>query len=47
MNGAVANVAYDIFTSSTAGSEPEYEIMIWLAAYGGAVGTWSPVFLSP
>ncbi|CUS09963.1 unnamed protein product [Tuber aestivum] len=37
INGAVTNVAYDIFTASTAGSStPEYEVMIWLAAYGGA-----------
>ncbi|KAI5787301.1 concanavalin A-like lectin/glucanase domain-containing protein [Geopyxis carbonaria] len=35
--GAVANVAYDIFTSSTSGSSSsEYEVMIWLAALGGA-----------
>lgn len=32
----VANVAYDIFTSSTATGSAEYEIMIWLAALGGA-----------
>lgn len=32
----VANVAYDIFTSSTASGNAEYEVMIWLAAYGGA-----------
>ncbi|KAI2642324.1 family 12 glycosyl hydrolase [Xylaria nigripes] len=32
----VANVAYDIFTSSTAAGFTEYEIMIWLAALGGA-----------
>ncbi|RPA99580.1 concanavalin A-like lectin/glucanase [Choiromyces venosus 120613-1] len=31
------NVAYVIFTSSTVGSSTsQYEIMIWLAAYGGA-----------
>ncbi|PUU74780.1 concanavalin A-like lectin/glucanase domain-containing protein [Tuber borchii] len=37
MNGAVANVAYDIFTASTAGSKiSDHEIMVWLAAYGGA-----------
>ena len=40
MNGAVANVAYDIFTASTAGSRTsDHEIMVWLAAYGGAVST--------
>ncbi|KAL4993823.1 xyloglucan-specific endo-beta-1,4-glucanase A [Aspergillus recurvatus] len=32
----VANVAYDLFTSSSAGGDSEYEIMIWLAALGGA-----------
>lgn len=32
----VANVAYDLFTASTTGGSPEYEIMIWLGAYGGA-----------
>lgn len=32
----VADVAYDLFTSSTAGGDNEYEIMVWLAAYGGA-----------
>ncbi|KAF4540151.1 Xyloglucan-specific endo-beta- -glucanase a protein [Lasiodiplodia theobromae] len=32
----VADVAYDLFTSSTAGGDEEYEIMIWLAALGGA-----------
>ncbi|EKG10151.1 Glycoside hydrolase family 12 [Macrophomina phaseolina MS6] len=32
----VADVAYDLFTSSTAGGDEEYEIMVWLAALGGA-----------
>ncbi|KAI9906800.1 hypothetical protein PsorP6_003267 [Peronosclerospora sorghi] len=32
----VADVSYDLFTSSTAKGKHEYEIMIWLAAYGGA-----------
>ncbi|KAG6955979.1 hypothetical protein JG688_00011642 [Phytophthora aleatoria] len=32
----IADVAYGLFTSSTAGGSNEYEIMIWLAAYGGA-----------
>ncbi|EGZ16758.1 putative glucanase [Phytophthora sojae] len=32
----VADVSYDLFTSSTASGSNEYEIMIWLAAYGGA-----------
>lgn len=32
----VADVSYDLFTSSTSGGSNEYEIMIWLAALGGA-----------
>ncbi|CAI5724863.1 unnamed protein product [Hyaloperonospora brassicae] len=32
----VANVAYDLFTSSKPDGEKEFEIMIWLAAIGGA-----------
>ncbi|KPM45595.1 hypothetical protein AK830_g867 [Neonectria ditissima] len=32
----VANVAYDLFTSSTDGGDYEYEFMIWLDALGGA-----------
>lgn len=32
----VANVAYDLFTSSSADGDEEYEVMIWLAALGGA-----------
>jgi xyloglucan-specific endo-beta-1,4-glucanase len=32
----VADVAYDMFTSSTASGSNENEIMIWLAAIGGA-----------
>ncbi|KAL3424661.1 glycosyl hydrolase family 12 [Phlyctema vagabunda] len=32
----VADVAYDLFTSSTSTGSNEYEIMIWLAAIGGA-----------
>ncbi|KXJ96355.1 xyloglucan-specific endo-beta-1,4-glucanase precursor [Microdochium bolleyi] len=37
-NNMVANVAYDLFTSSvaSASSTPQYEIMIWLGALGGA-----------
>jgi len=36
-SGMVADVAYDLFTASTAGdSTSDYEIMIWLAALGGA-----------
>ncbi|OLN95239.1 putative xyloglucan-specific endo-beta-1,4-glucanase A 2 [Colletotrichum chlorophyti] len=34
--GLVANVAYDLFTASTATGSPEYEVMIWLGALGGA-----------
>ncbi|GMF56937.1 unnamed protein product [Phytophthora fragariaefolia] len=33
---AVTDVAYDLFTSSSATGEKEFEIMIWLAALGGA-----------
>lgn len=32
----VADVSYDMFTSSSAGGSNEYEIMIWLGALGGA-----------
>lgn len=32
----VSDVSYDMFTSSTAGGSNEYEIMVWLAALGGA-----------
>lgn len=32
----VADVSYDMFTSSSATGAHEYEIMIWLAAIGGA-----------
>ncbi|ROV90154.1 hypothetical protein VSDG_08790 [Cytospora chrysosperma] len=42
----VADVAYDAFTSSTATGTSEYEIMIWLAALGGAgpiSSTGSPI----
>jgi len=45
-NGLVANVAYDLFTSSTASGFAQYEIMIWLGALGGAgpiSATGSPV----
>ncbi|KAG6583200.1 putative hydrolase [Phytophthora cinnamomi] len=34
--GLIANVAYDLFTSSTADGDAEYEIMVWLATIGGA-----------
>lgn len=42
----IANVAYDLFTSSTASGDAEYEVMIWLAALGGAgpiSATGSPI----
>ena len=42
----VADVSYDMFTSSSASGSNEYEIMIWLAALGGAgpiSSTGSPV----
>lgn len=32
----IANVAYDLFTGSSASGSPEYEVMIWLSALGGA-----------
>ncbi|KAF4628279.1 hypothetical protein G7Y89_g9867 [Cudoniella acicularis] len=32
----VADVSYDMFTSSTSGGSNAYEIMVWLAAIGGA-----------
>ncbi|OWZ08810.1 Cell 12A endoglucanase [Phytophthora megakarya] len=32
----VANVAYDLFTTSTPDGDAEYEVMVWLAALGGA-----------
>lgn len=35
-DGIVANVAYDLFTSSTESGDAEYEFMIWLSALGGA-----------
>jgi xyloglucan-specific endo-beta-1,4-glucanase len=36
--GVVADVAYDTFLDSTPGSSTNaYEVMIWLAAYGGAM----------
>ncbi|RAR06403.1 glycoside hydrolase family 12 protein [Stemphylium lycopersici] len=42
----IANVSYDLFTSSTADGDEEYEIMIWLAGLGGAgpiSATGSPI----
>jgi Glycosyl hydrolase family 12 len=32
----LADVAYDLFTASTPSGDSEFEIMIWLAALGGA-----------
>jgi xyloglucan-specific endo-beta-1,4-glucanase len=32
----VADVAYDLWLAPSVGSDNDYEIMIWLAAYGGA-----------
>lgn len=32
----VADVSYDMFLSSTADGDDEFEIMVWLAALGGA-----------
>ncbi|KAJ8577127.1 hypothetical protein ON010_g2084 [Phytophthora cinnamomi] len=32
----IANVAYDLFTSSSASGDVEYELMVWLSALGGA-----------
>lgn len=32
----IANVAYDLFTSSSASGSAQYEVMIWLSALGGA-----------
>ncbi|KAI1766305.1 glycoside hydrolase family 12 protein [Hypoxylon sp. FL1150] len=42
----IADVAYDLFTSSSTGGSAEYGVMIWLAALGGAgpiTSTGSPV----
>lgn len=35
-SSVVADVSYDMFTSSSANGAHQYEIMIWLAALGGA-----------
>ncbi|KAF4550681.1 Endoglucanase cel12C-like protein [Elsinoe fawcettii] len=45
-SGIVANVAYDLFTGSSATSSAQYEIMIWVGALGGAgpiSSTGSPI----
>ncbi|KAA8648521.1 hypothetical protein EYZ11_012884 [Aspergillus tanneri] len=42
----VADIVYDLFTSSSADGDEEYEVMIWLAALGGAgpiSSTGSPI----
>ena len=36
LNSMVANVAFDLWTSAGSSGDYEYEIMIWLAAIGGA-----------
>lgn len=41
----VADVAYDLFTSSTADGDEEFEIMVWLAAIGGS-GPISATYVS-
>jgi len=35
-DSVVADVSYDMFTSSTASGSEEFEVMVWLAALGGA-----------
>jgi len=35
-DSVVADVAYDMFTSATATGSKEFEVMVWLAALGGA-----------
>ncbi|KAF1844302.1 glycoside hydrolase family 12 protein [Cucurbitaria berberidis CBS 394.84] len=35
-SSVIANVSFDLFTSSTAAAKAEYEVMIWVAALGGA-----------
>lgn len=45
-SNVVADVSYDMFTSSSASGSNEYEIMVWLAALGGAgpiSSTGSPI----
>jgi xyloglucan-specific endo-beta-1,4-glucanase len=41
----VADVAYDMFLSSSPGGSHSYEIMVWLAALGGAapISTSTPI----
>ncbi|KAF4321168.1 hypothetical protein BBO99_00004150 [Phytophthora kernoviae] len=34
--GIISNVAYDLFTASSVGGKTENELMVWLAALGGA-----------
>lgn len=41
----IADVAYDLFTSSTATGDEEFELMVWLAAIGGA-GPISSTYVS-
>lgn len=45
-NNLVADVAYDLFTSTSASADAQYEVMVWLAALGGAgpiSSTGSPI----
>jgi len=45
-NNVVADVSFDLFTAASASGAAEYEIMIWLAALGGAgpiSSTGSPI----
>ncbi|TFK50155.1 Xeg-Edgp [Heliocybe sulcata] len=35
-SGAVADVAYDMFLSTSSGGTADYEVMVWLDALGGA-----------
>lgn len=44
-SNVVADVAYDLFTSSTADGDEEFEIMIWCAALGNA-GPISSTYVS-
>ncbi|KAM5342309.1 hypothetical protein ACJ41O_013275 [Fusarium nematophilum] len=46
----VANVAYDLWLAPTASSKNQYEIMIWVGAYGGALPIsepWAKVIDTP
>lgn len=45
-SGIIADVAYDLFTSSSPSGDEEFELMVWLAAIGGA-GPISSTYVSP